>query len=193
MKSNEEFIAGIYEKAAVYTEEKEIKVMKVNRVARVARIAAMVAVCIGLAGTGALVLGRTQSENGTPEMVSENHGIALLSEDGDDAAGTAIQFRTMPVAETVTFTGIVESVEEEERRIWLTLEFDETVPEHAEGSMVCIRWDIVEGISEEIQTGVKLTATGVLSVYENVASEQNGCAELILTDQANLLIDNVTE
>jgi len=34
MKSNEEFIAGIYEKAASYTEEKETKIIRVNFAAR---------------------------------------------------------------------------------------------------------------------------------------------------------------
>ena len=50
MKSNEEFIAGIYEKAAAYTEEKETKIIQVNWTARATRIAAMLVVCIGLAG-----------------------------------------------------------------------------------------------------------------------------------------------
>ena len=41
MKSNEEFIAGIYEKAASYTEEKETKIVKVNWSSRATKIAAM--------------------------------------------------------------------------------------------------------------------------------------------------------
>ena len=193
MKSNEEFIAGIYEKAAAYTEEKETKIVKVNWSARATKIAAMVAVCIGLAGAGTLVLGGSQRGNDAPEMVSEEYGIALLSEDVGEEAGTAMQFRRMPVAEIVTFTGIVDSVDMEEKRIWITLEFDESAPEHAEGSMVCIKWDMLEEISAEIAEGVRVTATGVLSVYENADSGQNGCAELVLTDMADIRYDNVTE
>ena len=42
MKSNEEFIAGIYEKAAAYTEE--TKVVKVNFAARAAKIATKISI-----------------------------------------------------------------------------------------------------------------------------------------------------
>ncbi len=189
MKSNEEFIAGIYEKAAVYTEEKETKVMKVNWTAKVTRIAAMVAVCIGLAGVGSLVLGngsnRIPSE--VPQPDNGDYGIALTSELGEDASGIA-QFRIGPVAETVTFTGIVERIDTEENRIWLQLVFDESAPEYADGSVVCIRWDMLEPISEEIAVGITLTATGALSQYGNETSEHNGCAELVLTDMANFEI-----
>lgn len=189
MKSNEEFIAGIYEKAAVYTEEKETKIGKVNFAARAMRIAAMVVLCIGLAGVGVMTLGRSSGENpsGNPEQTGENYGIALTSELGEDIGGTA-QFRMEPVAESVTFTGVVEKIDAEENRIWLRLVFDETVPESAEGSVVCIRWDMLEKISEEIVAGSTLTATGALSRYENETSEYNGCAELVLTDPANLQI-----
>ena len=189
MKSNEEFIAGIYEKAAVYTEEKETKVIKVNWTAKVTRIAAMAAVCIGLAGVGSLVLGNgnNRGPSEVPQPGSENYGIALTSELGEDAGGVA-QLRIGPVAETVTFTGIVERIDTEENRIWLQLVFDESAPEHTVGSVVCIRWDMLEPISEEITVGTTLTATGALSQYGNEASEYNGCAELVLTDMANFEI-----
>ena len=65
MKSNEEFIAGIYEKAATYTEEKETKIVKVNYAARAIKIAAMLAVCVGLAGVGTMTLERTNSTEKT--------------------------------------------------------------------------------------------------------------------------------
>lgn len=189
MKSNEEFIAGIYEKAAVYTEEKETKVIKVNWVARATRIAAMAAVCIGLAGVGALVLGRGNSENPgkMQEQAGENYGIALTSETGDDLEGEA-QFRISPTAETVTFTGVVEKIDAEENYIWLRLVFDETAPVSTKDSIVCIKWDMLEKISKEIAVGTSVTATGALSVYENEGSEHHGCAELILTEMANLKI-----
>jgi len=193
MKSNEEFIAGIYEKAAAYTEEKETKIIKVNRVARVTKIAAMAAVCVGLAGVGSLVLGNGNSNipNETPAPGNENYGIALTAELGEDlgeAVGGATQFRIGPVAETVTFTGVVERINAEENRIWLKLLFDESAPSYTEGSVVCIRWDILEPISEEVTAGTMLTATGALSQYENEASGYNGCAELVLTDKENIEI-----
>lgn len=189
MKSNEEFIAGIYEKAAVYTEEKEIKVIKTNGVIKATRIAAMAAVCIGLAGVGALVLGGNNGQNpsGTPNVQNENYGIALTSEMGEDLGG-AVQFRVGPVVETVTFTGVVESIDIEENRIWLKLIFDESAPASTKGSVVCIKWDMLENIKEEIEVGMQLTAVGALSVYDNEASEHHGCAELVLTDKANLEI-----
>lgn len=189
MKSNEEFIAGIYEKAAVYTKEKETNGIKVNWVARATRIAAMLAVCIGLAGVGSLVLGKGNEPvpSKVPMPDAENYGIALSSETGE-ASGTAANFRIGPTAETVTFTGVVEEVNAQENRIWLKLVFEENAPETTEGSMVCIKWDMLEPINEEITVGTTLTATGALSVYENEASEKNGCAELILTDVANLEI-----
>ena len=193
MKSNEEFIAGIYEKAAAYTEEKETKVITVNRVAKVTRIAAMVAVCLGLAGVGSLVLGNGNSNipGEVPAPGNENYGIALTSERGEDlgeAVDGATQFRIGPVIETVTFTGVVERIATEENRIWLKLMFDEAAPSYTEGSVVCIRWDMLEPISEEVTIGTILTATGVLSRYENEASEHNGCAELVLTDKTNFEI-----
>lgn len=187
MKSNEEFIAGIYEKAAAYTEE--TKVVKVNFAARAAKIVAMAAVCIGLAGVGSLVLGRGNNQNpgSIPEQTGEDYGIALTSETGDDRNGVT-SFRIGPVAEIVTFTGVVESIDTEENRIWLKLEFDETAPADTAGSVVCIKWDMLEKISEEIMIGTRLTVTGALNQYENEASEYNGCAELVLTNMENLEI-----
>lgn len=189
MKSNEEFIAGIYEKAAVYTEEKETKERKSSVVARTARIAAMIAVCIGLAGIGVVTLDNNIGRNTGDgfEQAGEDYGIALTSEFGDEPEGVA-QFRMGPVAETVTFTGVVESIDTEENRIWLRLTFEETAPEEVQGSVVCIRWDILEKMSEELVVGTELTAMGALSQYENEASEYHGCAELVLTDVSNLQI-----
>lgn len=195
MKSNEEFIAGIYEKAANYTEEKETNIIKVNRVSRATRIAAMVAVCIGLAGIGSLVLGSGTDKVPSKAPLPPEYGIALTSETGegletgqDERIGGAAQLRVGPVVETVTFTGVVERIATEENRIWIKLLFDEAAPEYAEGTVVCIRWDMLEPISEALAEGTELTATGVLATYENTASEHNGCAELVLTDMANLEI-----
>lgn len=187
MKSNEEFIAGIYEKAAAYTEEKETKIIPITWTARATRIAAMIAVCIGLAGVSSFMMDNKSMAVPEKTPANEDYGIALSSELGEVSDG-AIQFRMGPVAETVTFTGVVESVDTEENRIWLNLLFDESAPLFAEGSIACIRWDVLEPISEDITEGTTVTATGALSAYENEASEQNGCAELVLTDVANLEI-----
>lgn len=193
MKSNEEFIAGIYEKAAVYTEEKETNIVKVNWVAKATRIAAMVAVCIGLAGVATMTFDKTGSNpvESTPEIASEDYGIALTAELGaesGEATGGAAQLRMGPVVEIVTFTGKVEQIDTKENVIWMQLLFDENAPDYAEESVVCIRWDLLEPISEKITVGTTLTATGALSVYENEESEQNGSAVLVLTDMANLKI-----
>ena len=194
MKSNEEFIAGIYEKAAVYTEEKEAKIIRTNWTAKAARIAAMAAVCLGLTGIGSLVFG-TGNETvpgRVPAPVTEDYGIALTSEISDmgneEMTGSAAMLRVGPVAETVTFHGVVTSIDKTENRIWLTLGFDEAAQEDTAESEVCIKWDLLEPISEEISIGTALSATGVLSMYINEVSERDGCAELVLTDMANLEI-----
>ena len=193
MKSNEEFIAGIYEKAANYTEEKETNIIKVNWVAKTTRIVAMLAVCIGLAGVGSMVFGNEKTQNPTeiPTPGTDNYGIALTAELGEEAEaaeGSTAQLRMGPTAETVTFAGIVERIDEAENRIWVKLVFDEAAPMSVEDSVVCIRWDILEPISGSLVVGTELTATGALSIYENITSEHNGCAELVLTDIANLEI-----
>ena len=181
MKSNEEFIAGIYEKAAAYTEEKETNSIRTVWVAKATRIAATIAVCLGLTGIGSMMLGNKDAVPGRdPQPAKEEYGIALSSELADDMDGASM-LRVGPVAETVTFTGVVTSVNAEENRIWLTLVFDVTAPDTVVGSVVCIRWDMLTPISEDITEGTTLTATGVPAEY-------NGCTELILTDMANLEI-----
>ena len=197
MKSNEEFIAGIYEKAAVYTEEKETKNIRIVWFSKAARVAAMAAVCLGLTGIGSLVLGNGNNAvpSKTPLPSAESYGIALTSETDDatwlgedNATGSKALLRVGPVAETVTFHGVVTGMDKAENRIWLTLIFDETAPDNIEESVVCIKWDVLEPIREEISVGTTLSVTGALSMYENEASEYNGCAELVLTDLANLEI-----
>ena len=190
MKSNEEFIAGIYEKAAVYKEESTVtseEAARKKRLTRVTKIAAMVAVCVGLAGVSAMTFGKGRNQTDDMGQTTQEYGIALTSEQSEEMDGAKRQFRMIPVAETATFTGVVESVDLEEKRIWLKLEFEEDAPkEYEEGSMVCIYWDLSENIRPEVVPGVRLRVTGALSVYENEASKQYGCAELVLTDIKNL-------
>lgn len=173
MRSNEEFIAGIYEKAAAYTEEKETKVIRVNWVAKATRIAAMAAVCLGLTGIGSLVLGNgNNAPSQVPQPASEDYGIALTAETEDNFGNIAL-LRVGPEAETVTITGVVESIDTEEKRITVKVLSDE--------SIVSVKWDMLEPINEDITVGAEISVTGVLS-------EHNGCTELIVTDVADLEI-----
>lgn len=187
MKSNEEFIAGIYEKAAAYTEE-EKESRKIDWRTGFLRTAAAVVLCAGLVGVGTWTLGRTEN---TPKTISEfsdeNAGIALLSEQNEETDDTA-QHRMGPVTETVTFTGIVENIDTVEKRIWIQLVSEDATSENAENSMVCIKWDMLETIRDEISVGTELTATGILSQYRNTGSSYDGCAELVLTDIESLTI-----
>lgn len=163
MKSKEEFIAGIYEKAATYTEEKENNVIKINWVARATRIAAMATVCIGLAGVGSLVLGNGNRQ-GQPNRQTENAdaGIALTAETGEHAE-TATPLRIGPSKETATFSGVVTNVSAEEKLIWMELVFDASLPNQVEGTRVCVQWDFLEPVAKEIVVGAKLTVSGAVS------------------------------
>ena len=76
----------------------------------------------------------------------------------------------MPDAETVTFNGMVETVNTENNRITVIL-YDK--------SIVTIKWDLLEPVREDIKAGVEISATGVLSEYD-------GHAELVLTDLTDL-------
>lgn len=186
MKSNEEFIAGIYEKAAAYT-EKEKESRKNDWKTGLLRTAAAVIVCAGLVGASAWTLGRNANvPEQTSEVTGEDSGIALLSVPNEPDG--AVQHRIGSVTETVTFTGVVERIDTVEKRIWLKLVFEETAPESTENSIVCIKWDMLENISEEISVGAELTATGTLSQYRNSEAAYDGCAELVLTDMENLTI-----
>lgn len=186
MKSNEEFIAGIYEKAAAYT-EKENESRKKDWKTGILRTAAAAILCVGLVGAGTWTLGRnSDTPEPASEFTNENADIALLSV-LDEQDGT-VQHRIGPVTETVTFTGLIESIDIVEKRIWIKLVFEETAPESVENSIVCIKWDMLENISEEISVGAELTATGTLSQYRKRGSVYDGCAELVLTDMENLTI-----
>lgn len=136
MKSNEEFIAGIYEKAASYTEENNTKILRVNFAARAAKIAAMFAVCLGLAGVGIMTLG--SNGNGTQ---GGNEGIALSSDEG-----TPFQIPEPRVLPELSYlTGEVESVDTENKMIFLRLqnmESEETSDEA--GVLVVVRF--AEGV-----------------------------------------------
>lgn len=177
MKSNEEFIAGIYEKAAVYTEEQQPTIKKVNASSRVMKMVATVAVCVGLASVGNFVW--NQNRENTRE-----HGISLLSETGEDLAELGVAFhRIGPAQNYAIFTGTVESIEEQEKVIWLKLEFTEEVQEN---TLVAIRFDILEELSKDIYVGKRLMVSGVLGTYEKEDSKRFGLTQLIVNDLANV-------
>ena len=155
MKSNEEFIAGIYEKAAVYKEEQE-NIRKVYGSSRIMKMAAMLAVCVGLISIANTVLHQENKQ-------TEEYGISLLSEAGEQIGEPGVAFhRSGPAQEFATFTGTVESIQENENLIWLKLEFTEEMQDEA---LVAVRFDILEDISADICVGKKLIVSGALGTY----------------------------
>mgnify|MGYP003303847744 CR=1 FL=1 len=180
MKSDEEFIAGIYKKAEVYTEEKENKIRKVSISSRVMKMAAMIVVCVGLVSVANIVL---HQEN---KHTTEDYGIALLSETGEQAIEPGVAFHRMgPAQEYATFKGIVESIEEQEKIVWIKLEFTEEMQDEA---LVAVRFDILEEIDTEICVGKKLIVSGVLGTYENEISKRFGSTQLTVNNLADVFL-----
>ena len=178
MKSNEEFIAGIYKKAEIYTEEKENIIKKVSIPSRVMKMAAMIVVCVGLVSVANVVL---QQEN---KNTTQDYGIALLSETGEQAIEPGVAFHRMgPAQEYATFKGTVESIEEQEKIVWLKLEFTE---ERQDEAIVAVRFDILEDIDTEIYVGKKLIVSGVLGTYENEQSKRFGLTQLTVNNLTNV-------
>ena len=178
MKSNEEFIAGIYKKVAVYTEEKENIIKKVSVSYRVMKMVAMLVVCVGLVSIANVVL---HQDN---QQTTEDYGIALLSETKEQGAELGVAFHRLgPAQEYATFKGIVESIEEQEKIVWIKLEFTEEMQDEA---LVAIRFDILEEIDTEICVGKKLIVSGVLGTYENAESKRFGFTQLTINDLANI-------
>ena len=180
MKSNEEFIAGIYEKATNYTEEKQEIVRKVNFSSRAMKMVAMLAVCVGLVGVANVVFNPDKME----KNMEDEYGISLLSETGENPVELGVAFHRMgPAQEFATLKGTVESIEENEKLIWLKLEFTEEMQEEA---IVAVRFDILEDISADICIGKKMVVSGVLGTYENEESQRFGLTQLTVNDLANI-------
>ena len=189
MKSNEEFIAGIYEKAAYYTEEKEREIIKVNLASRAVKMAAMFAVCIGLTGFGVAMLSGEINGNGNSAFPGEEHGIALLSDDGStgEAYAGPAAYRTGPVAEWAEITGTIESVDVTKGVVWIELLFSEDSQGNApETTYVVVQWNVLEEMPADLYVGNRVVVTGAAGVYEDAESERNGAAKVILSDVANL-------
>lgn len=180
MKSNEEFIAGIYEKAANYTEEKQEIVRKVNFSSRAMKMVAMLTVCVGLVGVANVVFNPDKME----KNMEDEYGISLLSETGENSVEPGVAFHRMgPAQEFATLKGTVESIEENEKLIWLKLEFTEEIQDEA---IVAIRFDILEDISTDICVGKKLMVSGVLGTYENEDSKYFGFKQLTVNSLADV-------
>ena len=166
MKSNEEFIAGIYEKAAVYTEEKETKIRKVPVVSRGMQIVAMFAVCLCLAGAGGLIFDNTGNEGSIPENQGENYGISLLSSEGEGDGIPMAQGRTMDGTihpELTTVWGTVEKIDHEACILWLRLGYSEDagmdqIPAE-ERVLIPVKWEFGR-LPSEIEAGAKLQVGG---------------------------------
>lgn len=190
MKSKEEFIAGIYEKAANYAEEEKKTKAYAWKTAAL-RIAAAAVVCVSLAGISVAALWHG---NGVKPPKGDD-GIALLSETSGENGQPldSVNRRMLPEPEEVTLTGTLESVDEKERVFWVFLESwggvaEESRQEAAQGTLAAIRWDIPEGIPSGLSAGTELMAAGEAGIYGGAKSERYGMAQLTLTDMTKLWI-----
>ena len=170
MKSNEEFIAGIYEKAASYTEEKETKIIRVNFAARAMKIAAMFVVCLGLAGVGAMMLpGIGQTPQGG------NEGIALLS--GEDVPSLVPEPRILP--EISYLDGEVEKIDAENMVVFLRLRnMAEEATTASERALVVVRFAEGVDVIEHLATGMQIKAGG--TTFESGYLTPDGAYLLLL-------------
>ena len=169
MKSNEEFIAGIYEKAASYTEEKETKIIRVNFAARTMKIAAVFAVCLGLAGVGVMTLG---GNGQTPE--GGNAGISLLSENGEPFE--IPEPRILP--ELSYLDGEVERIDTENNVVFLRLRnmAEEATPA-SERALVVVRFDEGVNVIDKLSTGIQIKVGG--ATFENGYLTETGSYTLL--------------
>lgn len=152
MKSNEEFIAGIYEKAASYTEEKETKIIRVNFAARAMQIAAMFVVCLGLAGVGVMTLGNS---GGTPQ--GGNEGVSLFSE--DDMPFAVPEPRIIP--ELSYMDGEVEVIDAENNVVFLRLRnMDEEETSADTRALVVVRFGEGVKLIDKLCTGMQIKVGG---------------------------------
>ena len=176
MKSKEEFIAGIYEKAANYAEE-EKKTKAYAWKPAALRIAAAAVICVSLAGISAAAVWHGNGAK-PPEG---NDGIALFSavSEEDNNAPNPIDYRMLPVQQEVLLTGILESVDETEGILWIHLET---------GELAAIAWGILEEFPANLSAGTKLMAAGETGIYGGAKSERYGTTQLTLTDMTNLWI-----
>lgn len=194
MKSKEEFIAGIYEKAANYAEEEK----KTKSPVWAFRMAAAAAVlCVVLAGFGATAL---RHGNGTTPP-DGNDGITLFSDvPGEEDGVNPANFRMLPEQGEIRLAGTLDSVDAQEGILWILLEFwDETSMSKAEyeekfktkpeiGALAAIAWDLPEAFPEELAIGTRLMAAGEAGTYGGGEAARYGAAQLVLSDSAKLWI-----
>jgi len=181
MKSNEEFIAGIYEKAASYTEEKETNIIRVNFAARAMKIAAMFVVCLGLAGIGIMTLG-TAGRGQTPD--GSNDGIALSSE--DDTPFQIPEPRLIPELSYVD--GEVESIDAEHEVVFVRLRDmnrEETPAE--ERALVVVRFAEGVDVIENLSIGMQIKAGGA-TFEEGYQTQDGGYMVLLVTREQDFFV-----
>ena len=181
MKSNEEFIAGIYAKAASYTEEKNTNIIRVNFTARVMKMAAMFAVCLGLAGVGVMTLGNSGSGQ-TPD--GGNEGIELSSLDGEPFE--IPMPRTMPELSYVE--GEVEAIDKNHGLFFLRLRDKnaEEIPA-TERELVVIRF--AEGIDliDNVSVGMQMK-TGGATIASGYVTEHKEYTLLLVTREQDFFV-----
>lgn len=179
MKSNEEFIAGIYEKAASYTEEKETKIIRVNFAARAMKVAAMFAVCLGLAGVGVMTLGNSGK---TPQ--NGNDGIALLSE--GEMPFSVPEPRALPGLSYLD--GEVEEIDAEHGIVFLRLrDMNQEERPEAECALVVVRFAEGVDIIENLGIGMQVKAGGA-TLEEGYQTENGGYMVLLVTREQDFFV-----
>ena len=184
MKSNEEFIAGIYEKAAVYKEEKKVKYLFHNTHA-VLRMAAMLAVCVGMTAIGVLVApGKNSNQTEVEENGVGTVNISSYMNDITTEPGVTQQ-RIGKQAYQESFTGVLVAVDGQEGIVWICPE-----SEGKKGSegWIAIRWELTEEFPEGLADGTRLMAAGLVDTYNKTGSEKSGSREIKLTEKDNFLI-----
>lgn len=179
MKSNEEFIAGIYEKAASYTEEKKTNIIRVNFAARAMKIAAMFVVCLGLAGVGMMTLGNSGE---TPQ--NGNDGIALLSE--GEMPFSVPEPRVLP--ELSYLDGEVEAVDAEHRIVFLRLcDMNTEVTSTSKPALVVVRFGEGVDVIDKLCVGMQIKVGGV--TFENgYQTETGGYTLLMITREQDFFV-----
>lgn len=199
MKSNEEFIAGIYEKAAAYQEESTSNRFMFSSWNKVLQMAAMLVICIGIAGVGIFAW----RENGAkpqnaPQImnVTENGNATEtgnIAETGNVAEtglaptlaiaerqGVNLAIAPAAYAETLMVSGVVERIQTQDNRVWITLSED-AGEEFVRGSMVCVLFDLEEPVDTLFLEGTSITVNGEVSQYQEYT-------QLTIRDLSNLVI-----
>lgn len=177
MKSNEEFIAGIYEKASRYVEaeqtEKTEKTKKTEKGKNliffgnyVVRLAAMLVLCAGIAGVGVIAFfGNKHDDIGNGEI-----GINIVQMSETEGQSPVKVQRFLSDDETDNIIGIVADIDTEKKLIIVKLQADDNTPAvsttgisqysyNDDGKIVICLADLADIISN-ISIGTKIKVEG---------------------------------